>query len=131
MRKLLFLFFNLFFIISCSDKNKVPNYVLPEEKMQAVLWSMINAGEFLNGYILNKDSVDRVAESSKIYGQVFQIHHVTKEEFDKSYLYYREHPDLMKAILDSLSKKKANTVEQIQQKKDTVPGKLLKEAEIK
>ena len=57
--------------------------------MQAVLWSMISAGEFLNGYVLNKDSVDKVAESSKVYGQVFQIHHVTKEEFDKSYFYYQ------------------------------------------
>jgi len=56
-------------------------------------------------YILNKDSIDRVAESSKIYGQVFQVHHITKEEFDKSYSYYREHPELMRILLDSLSKK--------------------------
>lgn len=73
--------------------------------MQEVMWDMISAGEFLNGYLLNKDSVDKLAESSKIYGQVLQIHKIKKEDFDKSFRYYREHPALMKALLDSLGKK--------------------------
>ena len=119
MRKQSFLFFTLCFLFSCTDKNKIPEDILPKEKMQAVLWSMISAGEFLNAYILNKDSVDKVAESSKIYGQVFQVHHITKEEFDKSYLYYREHPDLMKVVLDSLSKKQTYTVEKFKNKEDS------------
>ena len=104
---------------------------MPEEKMQAVLWSMISAGEFLNTYIMNKDSVDKAAESSKIYGQVFQIHQITKEEFDKSYLYYREHPELMKVILDSLSKKQTYTVEKFQKKEDTAQENTIKPVEIK
>jgi hypothetical protein len=131
MRKLPFLFFALFFLISCTDKNKIPNDILPKEKMQAVLWSMISAGEFLNGYILNKDSVDKTAESSKIYGQVFQIHHITKEEFDKSYLYYREHPELMKVILDSLSRKQTYTVEKFQKREDSLRNRVLKDSAIK
>jgi hypothetical protein len=119
MRKLSFLLFTLFFLFSCTDKNEIPKDILPKEKMQAVLWSMISAGEFLNSYILSKDSVDKVAESSKIYGQVFQVHHITKEEFDKSYLYYREHPDLMKVVLDSLSKKQTYSVEKMKNKEDS------------
>lgn len=119
MKKLSFLLFTLFFLFSCTDKDKIPKDILPKEKMQAVLWSMISAGEFLNSYIVNKDSVDKVAESSKIYGQVFQVHHITKEEFDKSYLYYREHPDLMKVVLDSLSKKQTYTVEKFKNKEDS------------
>jgi Domain of unknown function (DUF4296) len=131
MRKLPFLFIGLFFLGSCVDKNKIPKDILPKEKMQTVLWSMISAGEFLNAYILNKDSVDKLAESSRIYGQVFQVHHITKEEFDKSYLYYREHPDLMKVVLDSLSKKQTYTVEKLQQKTDSVQKKITKPVEIK
>ncbi len=79
--------------------------------MQAVLWDMISTGEFLTAYVLNKDSIDKMTESSKLYGQTLQFHHITREEFDKSYLYYRQHPALMKIILDSLSKKQVTPIE--------------------
>ena len=128
MKKPVFLFVSFFFFVSCKDKNQLPHGVLPKEKMQEVLWSMIYAGEFLNAYVLNKDSVDRVAESSKIYGQVFQVHHITKEEFDKSYSYYREHPELMKVLLDSLNKKQTYTVEKFQKREDTLRKQLPKDA---
>ena len=101
--------------------------------MQEVLWDLINAGEFLNGYILVKDSVDKTAESVKVYGQVFQLHHITKEEFDKSYLYYREHPALMKGMLDSLSKKPTMTPGQggARRKEDSILRKVLKDSATK
>jgi pyridoxal biosynthesis lyase PdxS len=130
MRKPALLFFALFCVASCKD-NQLPKDVLPKEKMQEVLWGMVSAGEFLNAYILNKDSVDKVAESSKIYGQVFQIYHITKEQFDKSYLYYREHPELMKVILDSLSKKQTYSVEKLQKKENLRRNRLLKDTTIK
>ena len=130
MRKSTLLCLAMFYFASCKD-NRLPKDILPREKMQEVLWSMISAGEFLNTYILNKDSVDKVAESSKIYGQVFQIHHITREEFDKSYLYYREHPELMKAILDSLSKKQTYTTEKFQKKGDSMRSRKLKDTATK
>jgi hypothetical protein len=108
MRKLSLVFFIASLILSCADKAKVPKDILPPEKMQLVLWDMISAGEFLNGYILNKDSADKVAESSIQYGQVFQVQHITREDFEKSWQYYRDHPALMKVVLDSLNGKKAN-----------------------
>ena len=127
MKKPVLVFLPFIFLISCKDKNQIPKDVLPKEKMQEVLWSMINAGEFLNAYVF-KDSVDKVAESSRIYGQVFQVHHITREEFDKSYSYYREHPELMKVILDSLSKKQTYTVEKFQKRTDSTLKKLPKDA---
>jgi len=105
----------------------MPKDILPKEKMQAVLWSLINAGEFLNGYVL-KDPVDTIAASSKVYGQVFQIHHITKEEFDKSFSYYRQHYELMKAILDSLSKRQPFANEQVQKRQDTLRKNFIKKA---
>jgi hypothetical protein len=105
MRKLLFLSLLIVSSFSCSHKEKIPAGILPPEKMQDVLWSMISAGEFLNYYVLIKDSIDKVVESTKVYGQVFQVHHITKAQFDKSYAYYREHPALMATMLDSLSKR--------------------------
>ena len=102
----------LFF--SCKDNNKLPKNVLPEDKMREVLWDMMNAGQYLSSYVLTKDSIDKIGESTKIYGQVLQMHAVSKEVFEKSYAYYREHPELMKVILDSLSKKQTYTVEKFQ-----------------
>lgn len=138
MKKLSLLFFILLLIISCSEKKKIPKEILSQPRMQEILWDMISAGEFLSGYILNKDSVNKMTESSKIYGQVLQFHHITKQEFDKSYLYYRQHPALMKVLLDSLSKKRvtpvstyqpqADTLKKIDtlKQRDTVPEKILK-----
>ena len=106
MKKLSVFFFIL--IVSCSDQNKIPGNILSKDKMQAVLWSMISAGEYLDGYVFTKDSVDKTAESTKIYSRVFQVHKITKESFDISYQYYRDHPDLMKVMLDSLSKRQSD-----------------------
>ena len=106
MRKLLLIFSVLIFLVSCKDKDKIPKGVLPEKKMQAVMWDMIRAGEFLNGFVLNKDTLmDKAAESQKWYNKIYQIHRITKSDFDKSYAWYQDHPLLMKVILDSLSKK--------------------------
>jgi hypothetical protein len=106
MRKIYLLFFISLTIAACSDDKKIPKNILPKQKMQDVLWDMISAGEYLNGYVITlQDSVDKSLESAKKYGQVLQFHHITQEQFEKSYQYYRDHPVLMKVILDSLSKR--------------------------
>lgn len=105
MKKLSFLLVLLAGIIACSDKNKLPKDVLPQPKMQAVMWDMIRAGDFLNNYVFYRDtSVDKIAESQKWNEKIFQIHHITREQFNKSYDYYQRHPQLMKAVMDSISK---------------------------
>lgn len=120
MAKLGLLLLTLWMIVSCTNRDKVPKGIMKREKMQEVIWDMISAGEFLGGYVLNKDSVDRFAESSKTFGQVLQFHHITREEFDKSYLYYRQHPELMKVMLDSLSKRQISPEEIYKPKQDSV-----------
>jgi Domain of unknown function (DUF4296) len=122
MKKLTVFFFIIIF--SCSDKNKIPKDILQKEKMQEVLWGMISAGEYLDGYVLKKDSIDQVIEKAKIYNHVFQVYHITKEGFDKSYKYYKEHPDMMKKILDSLSKRLTFPIGQ-PQPRDTAKKKLI------
>jgi hypothetical protein len=94
-------------IWACTDKNKLPKDVLPQPKMQAVMWDLMRAGDFLNNYVLYRDTgVDKISESQKWNEKVFRIHRITREQFDKSYAYYRTHPQLMKAVMDSISKTK-------------------------
>lgn len=106
MSKLFLILLMLPFAVACSHSNEVPKGILPRQKMQEVMWDMIRAGEFLNSFVFYKDTaVDKVAQSQKWYNKVYQLHKITKKDFDKSYAYYQRHPVLLKELLDSLSKR--------------------------
>jgi hypothetical protein len=108
MKNLLLIFSIFLFIASCSNKEDMPKNILPRQKMQDIMWDISRAEEFLNSYVIYRDtSIDRAAESQKWYEKIYQIHKVTKKDFDRSYAYYKDHPVLLKEILDSLSKKTA------------------------
>lgn len=104
MRLLLLAHF-LVLLTACSADDEIPRDVLPREKMQKVLGDMIGAGEWLEGYILKKDTTDSFATRSLVYSKVLQVNHISREEFDRSLRFYREHPVLMKELLDTLNKR--------------------------
>ena len=87
---------------SCSDKNSTPSGILSREDMQKVLWDMIQADQY--AAYLAKDSahINLKMEDLRLYDQVFQLHHVSREEFSKSYKYYMDHPELTQTLFDSL-----------------------------
>ncbi|MCR6719952.1 MAG: DUF4296 domain-containing protein [Chitinophagaceae bacterium] len=73
--------------------------------MEVVMWDMLRAGEMLNGFILYRDTfTNAVQESQRWYQKIYELHGITKEEFIRSYEYYREHPDLSRALFDSLAR---------------------------
>lgn len=90
-------------LTGCSDKNSVPSGILGREDMQNVLWDMIQADQYSATY-LAKDSghIDIRLESMRLYDEVFQLHHISREQFSNSYKYYMAHPDLTQTLLDSL-----------------------------
>ncbi|MEO5942062.1 MAG: DUF4296 domain-containing protein [Ferruginibacter sp.] len=99
MRKLINLFIVL--LIACSCNNK-PKDILPVSKMKAVLWDYILADVFTTDYISKDSSKNTVLENAGLQKTVFNFHHVTKEQFYKSYRYYLNHGDEMQRMLDSL-----------------------------
>jgi Domain of unknown function (DUF4296) len=91
------------FIAGCKSKDAVPGNVLPQKEMQAVLWDMMRADQFLADYVLNKDtSLKKKTESIKLYQQILAINGVTKEKFESSFTFYKSHPLLLKVIMDSI-----------------------------
>lgn len=89
--------------------------MLPPDKMEALLWDMMRADKFLADYVLNKDTTKKIdSESVKLYQQIFAIHQVTGDQFQKSFAYYKEHPEQLQAIMDSLSKPTAAPTEMVQ-----------------
>jgi hypothetical protein len=94
-------------ILACSHKEKIPAGILPPEKMQSVLWDMIGAGEYITTFVAVQDSVDKELESLKMYEQVLRAHHTTRDQFKKSFSWYRSQPVLMRTMIDTLSKRAA------------------------
>jgi hypothetical protein len=104
IRLLLIIYCSIFFI-ACKKKDNVPDGILPAKKMQAVLWDIMRADQFLADYVFNKDSTkNKKTESIQLYSQVFAVHNISKEEFEKSFIYYKQHPQLMQVIMDSMSR---------------------------
>jgi|SRR6218665_667958 len=104
-RKGLILLMAVGLLQACSDKNKMPSDVLPQPKMQAVMWDLMRGADFLNNYVFFKgEPVDQTVESEKWNKKIFQMHKITKQQFDKSYAYYQQHPMLMKTMMDSIAR---------------------------
>jgi hypothetical protein len=95
-------FFCLFFLC-CTNKDKVPANILPKDKMQALIWDLVQVDAYNKQY-LSKDSIKKKElslETMEWYDEVFRFHHTSRAEFDKSYRFYLSNPALLKQILDS------------------------------
>src|ERR1700722_648605 len=83
----------LFTAAGCSDKNNVPSGILSREKMEDVLWDMIQADQYSTVYLAKGSAkINTKMEMLRLYDQVFRLHEVSREEFRKSYQYYLDHP---------------------------------------
>jgi hypothetical protein len=107
------LFLMLFFVccfISCSDRK--PKDILPEAKMENIIWDMVQADEFISTFV-QKDSakVNVAAERYKAYERVFAIHNINRAQFKKSYDYYAARPGFTRKIFDSLSSKSQRRIQ--------------------
>lgn len=90
-------------VSGCSDKNSVPSGILPHEKMEAVMWDIIQSEQYSATY-LAKDSahVNLKLEDLRLYDEVFRLHQISREEFRKSYQYYMGRADVAQVLFDSL-----------------------------
>jgi hypothetical protein len=110
--KVSFFFSLLFLVISSCTRHKMPADILPQPRMQAVLWDLMRADEFIINYASKDSGYNKTEESLKLYEQVYTIHKTTKAEFQKSLSYYNREPGLFKAILDSLEKRKVSIMQE-------------------
>jgi hypothetical protein len=87
---------------SCSNKEKIPDGILKPDKMQAVLWDVMKADAFTTDYIKKDSAKNAGAENLKLQQQIFAIHKISKEDFYKSYDYYKTNTVVFKKIVDSI-----------------------------
>lgn len=103
MNRLVFVFF-LLLIVACTNKEKIPEGIMPPEKMEKVMWDMLQADRYAAMYLVRDTGMVSVQdETFKVYDQVFQIHSISKDQFLESFQFYLGRPDLSKKMFDSLS----------------------------
>ncbi len=103
-RSFIFFLFSTLFLTACRQKKNFPSGILPPEKMEAVLWDMLRSDQFLATYVLPVDtSADKDTEHINLYRQVLAKHAISRDVFQQSFTYYKNHPGLLKVIMDSIS----------------------------
>jgi Domain of unknown function (DUF4296) len=119
---------NIFFLIvaglfaSCLEKNNVPSAIIQPDEMQKILWDVIRA-QALSSEMARKDSsVNEIAETKVLTERVFEIHKTTSNEFNQSYTWYTNHPDIIKIIFDSLNNQNQRE-SQLEMKEKMTPQK--------
>jgi phosphorylcholine metabolism protein LicD len=97
----------LFFIcfVACTRKKDMSGDIIIKEKMQAILWDIFQADAFTEQYIKKDSSKNPALENARLQQQIFSIHKVSRQDFQRSYLFYKTHPTEMKILLDSISAK--------------------------
>lgn len=96
---------SLLLAYGCANRQKVPAGIIPRDQMQTILWDMIQADQFALQFLV-KDSVKNKhirEETFKLYEEVFQVHHISRDDFLKSYRFYLSRPDMMRTMLDTLN----------------------------
>lgn len=92
----------IFSLTACNSSNVPADFIQPK-KMVPLVYDMIRADELVNNYVLRDTALKSKNEHIKMYEQVFLIHQTTRNQFYKSLKYYQQHPDISKALFDSIT----------------------------
>lgn len=88
---------------ACSDKTSVPFGILSVNQMTPIVWDMVEADQYAATLVKDSAHIDLKMERLRLYEQVFRSHDVSREKFEKSYNYYKEHPEINQILYDSLT----------------------------
>ncbi len=91
-------------LAGCGHHASVPSGILLPKDMQGLVRDLMRADVFVSDYVIRQDSsLDQTKEDLKYYNLIFSLHHISREGFMKSFSYYKTHPSLFKAMMDSIS----------------------------
>lgn len=114
-KNFLLIFFSVF-LFACKDTDviPIPDSVLPEEKMAQILVDVHLLESTMN---IHAGAVGKIgAGGSPVRLNLYKKHHVSREQFDESYTFYTENPELLaeiyQLVLNDLSKMQAEVMSQ-------------------
>jgi hypothetical protein len=88
-------------LLGCGDGD-VPKGILQPEKMQAVMWDVLQAEVFASEFIRVDTTKNTLYENFRLQKKIFSLHQTSREQYYKSYEYYKSKPELMKTMLDTM-----------------------------
>lgn len=103
MRHLIMVLLMAISILGCDGGSNTPANVLKPDKMQAVMWDVIQADVFTSEYIKVDTTKNLQKENLQLQKKIFALHHTNREQYYTSYEYYKSKPDLMQALLDTMA----------------------------
>lgn len=86
---------------SCS--RDIPKDVIPIDKMKFIMYDVLYAQEAAQLSVDAKDTAATKSKTFELYDQVFAIHKITRQDFDRSFKFYEAHPDKIKILFDSVA----------------------------
>ena len=106
-------------IISCSEEDKIPDYLVEKDKFVEILTDFEMAEAIVRlGYNRTKDTL---IYNDSIYSSVFRKHEISEAIFDSNFTYYSDRPqefeEIFEEVITNLSKRSAK----IQGKKEELP----------
>lgn len=106
MKRPLLFFCLLGALYACDRRSSRPDQILSPEKMEPLLWEMLEADQFVSNFVIGRDtSVSAHAMGPKLYQTILKKYGVTDSVFQASLAYYKANPKQFLPMLDSLSKK--------------------------
>jgi hypothetical protein len=108
------LFFISLILLSCTDPEKivVPEHLLQEEKMAAVIKDLTILEASMNVHVASVDPGKNDKQDLKM--NIYARNGITKEQFEESYRFYTENPEKMnevyQLVLNDLSTMQATVV---------------------
>jgi hypothetical protein len=121
----------IIFLVSCRSKDAPPKGYIQPTEMKSVLWDVIRA-QYLAAEMAKKDSsINTDAQTKVLSEKIFTLHKISEQDFNKSYQWYIEHPEVLQTIFDSLQVQKQREItEEVDHKKNPTllkrPEKFLK-----
>lgn len=110
MRSCFLLLMISFLFSGCKPKQATLTGILKPDKMQEVFWDYIRVDVYAHDFIKKDLTKNPVFENLKLQEKIFKQHHITKEDFYKSYTYYSNHKELMTRLMDSIISKQERIV---------------------
>ena len=87
--------------MACGGAMRPPKDLIKEKEMVLVIWDMSLAEEFVTTYVMKDSSKVKDDEIQKQYAKVFAYHHINRDQFTRSFNYYRSDPQMFKRLMDS------------------------------
>jgi Domain of unknown function (DUF4296) len=111
-------------MIACKQKANGSAQVLPEKKMEDILWDLNRADMLVDMRFIRDSTLVKKEESIRLYEQIFAVYKTNQEQVKKSLAYYQSQPVILKRMLDSLNTRQEKSMQNLYSKPaaDTATG---------